>query len=61
MTKLAESAIESFAIKLFERLGYIALHGRDIAPDGVSPERGDYAAGFLPGRLEQAVRRIKRY
>ena len=58
MTKLTESAIESFAIKLFERLGYIALHGPDIAPDGVALERGDYAEVFLPGRLEQAVRRI---
>lgn len=32
--KLTESAIETFAIKQFERLGYIHLHGPDIAPDG---------------------------
>jgi hypothetical protein len=59
MSELTVSAIESFAIKLSERLGYIALHGPDIEPDGVSPERGDYAEVFLPGRLEQVVRRIK--
>ena len=59
MSKLTESAIESFAIGLFERLGYIALHGPGIASDGISPVRDDYAEVFLSGRLEQAVRRIK--
>jgi len=28
MTKLTESAIEDFAIKLFERLGYDCIHAR---------------------------------
>lgn len=46
MAKFTESAIESFAIKLFERLGYIALHDPDIASDGISPEGGDYAEVF---------------
>lgn len=32
--KLSESAIEDFAIKLFERLGYDTIHAPDIAPDG---------------------------
>ena len=58
MTKLTESAIEKFAIRLLERLGYDYLHGPDIAPDGESPERSDYAEVLLGGRLEQAVRRI---
>jgi len=34
MTRLTESAIEDFAIKLFERLGYSYVYAPDIAPDG---------------------------
>ena len=34
MTKLTESAIEDFAIKLFERLGHSNIHALDIANDG---------------------------
>ena len=56
--KLTESAIEEFAIRLLERLGYVHLHGPDIAPDGEAPERGDYAKVLLAGRLERAVARI---
>jgi type I restriction enzyme R subunit len=58
MTKLTESAIEEFAIKLFERLGYDTVHGPDIAPDGEKPERSRYDEVLLAGRLEQAIRRI---
>lgn len=42
MTKLTESAIEDFAIKLFERLGYDYVHDPGIAPDGEKPERSRY-------------------
>lgn len=35
--KLTESAIEDFAIQLFERLGYDSLYAPDIAPDGDRP------------------------
>ncbi|ABD71708.1 type I site-specific deoxyribonuclease, HsdR family [Rhodoferax ferrireducens T118] len=55
---LTESAIETFAIKLFERLGYVYLHGPDIAPDSDGPERSSYAEVLLPGRLAQAAGRI---
>ena len=58
MTKLTESAIEDFAIKLFERLGYSYVYAPDIAPDGEYPERGHYGEVLLPGRLEQALKRI---
>lgn len=34
MSRLTESAIEDFAIKLFERLGYSYVYGPDIAPNG---------------------------
>ena len=55
---LTESAIEAFAIKLFERLGYTYLHGPDIAPDSDSPERSSYAEVLLLDRMAQAAGRI---
>ena len=55
---LTESAIEAFAIKLFERLGYSAVYAPEIAPDGDRPERGHYSDVLLAGRLEQAIKRI---
>ena len=56
--KLTESAIEAFAIKLFERLGYTFVHGPDMAPGGGKPERDSYAEVLLQGRLAQAAWRI---
>lgn len=58
MSRLTESAIEEFAIKLFEHLGYSYIYAPDIAPDGDKPERRDYGEVLLTARLEQAVRRI---
>ncbi len=57
-TKMTESAIEDFAIKLFERLGYDYIHAPDIAPDGDRPERSRYDEVLLVGRLEAALKRI---
>ena len=42
MTKITESAIELFAIKKLEDLGYHYLYGPDIASDGAHPERDNY-------------------
>ncbi|HEU0283439.1 MAG TPA: type I restriction endonuclease subunit R [Gallionella sp.] len=56
--KLTESAIEDFAIKLFERLGYDYIHAPDIAPDGDRPERSRYDEVLLTGRMEAALNRI---
>ncbi|WP_035384733.1 type I restriction endonuclease subunit R [Ferriphaselus sp. R-1] len=56
--RLTESAIEDFAIKLFERLGYDYIHAPDIAPDGDRPERSSYDEVLLTGRLEAALKRI---
>ena len=56
--KLTESAIEDFAIQLFERLGYDSLYAPDIAPDGEHPERRHYDEVVLGERLRQAVQRI---
>lgn len=58
LATLTESAIETFAIKLLERLGYDYVHAPDIAPDSDNPERRDYAEVLLVGRLEKAVQRI---
>lgn len=58
MSKLTESAIEDFAIKLFERLGYSYVYAPDIAPDGENPERGHYGEVLLTGRLALALKRI---
>ena len=58
MTRLTESAIENFAIKLFERLGYDYLYAPDMGPDGDNPERSRYDEVLLTGRLETALRRI---
>ena len=40
------------------RQGYTYIHAPDIAPDGNTSERSDYAQVLLSGRLEQAVTRI---
>lgn len=58
MSKLTESAIEAFAIKLFERLGYTHVYGPDIAPDAERAERAHYGEALLMGRLEEALKRI---
>ena len=58
MTKLTESAIEAFAIQLFERLGYTVIYAPDITPDGDHPERARYDEVLLTGRLEKALQRI---
>lgn len=58
MSRLTESAIEEFAIKLFERLGYDTIYAPDIAPDSNRPERSRYDEVILRERLKTAVRRI---
>lgn len=58
MTQLTESQIESFAIQLFEQLGYKSLYGPDIAPDGANPLRASFEEVVLKELLLKAVRRI---
>jgi len=55
---LTESAIESFAIELLEKLGYQFIYGPDIAPDSVIPERERFEDVLLLERLRSAVARI---
>ena len=58
MTKLTESAIEDYAINLFEQQGYSYIYGPDIAPDTAMAERQRYDEVLLVGRLEKALSRI---
>jgi len=58
LSRLSESAIEDFAIKLFERLGYSYVYAPDIAPDSENPEREQYGEVLLTRRLAQALKRI---
>ena len=58
MTKLTESAIEDYAINLFEQQGYSYIYGPDIAPDTAIAERQRYDEVLLVGRLEKALSRI---
>ncbi|MFN8679119.1 MAG: type I restriction endonuclease subunit R [Thermomicrobiales bacterium] len=55
---LSESVIEGAALAWLEALGYTVVHGPDIAPGGIFPERVDYREVVLSGRLSDAVARI---
>lgn len=54
MTKLTESAIVTFTIKLFERLGYSTIYAPDIAPDGEYPK--NHRDTLLPKLMSGEVR-----
>ena len=50
-----ESILEEAALDWFAELGYSVLHGPDIAPDGIAPERADYSEILLADRLRNAI------
>ena len=58
MSHLTVSAIETLPIQVFEHQGYTFIHGSELAPDEVTPERRDYSDVLLIGRLEQALWQI---
>ncbi|OJU49443.1 MAG: DEAD/DEAH box helicase [Bacteroidales bacterium 45-6] len=58
MTRITESAIETFAIELLEKLGYEYLYSPDIAPDSETPERTSFEQVILTERLARAIKRI---
>ena len=58
MTKINESAIETFAIELLEELGYQYLYGPSIAPDSDAPQRASFEDVLLLDKLKTAVARI---
>jgi type I restriction enzyme R subunit len=56
--KIAESAIEQFAIELLEKQGYQYIYAPNIAPDSDTPERNRFEDVLLLERLRKAVVRI---
>lgn len=58
MTRITENHIEQLAIERLEALGYEYIYAPDIAPDGATPERDNYAQVLLLNRLQNAVKRI---
>ncbi len=55
---LNEDAIEEFAIKLFERQGYIHFHNLSIAPKSNTPLRSSFDEVILKPKLKEAIDRI---
>ena len=66
MIRMTENSIEEFAIELLEKLGYEAVYGPDIAPDGdnstgsMHDKRESYEQVLLIDRLRKALKRINR-
>jgi type I restriction enzyme, R subunit len=58
MPNFTESHLEEAVLDYLSGLGYIVLHGPDIAPGEPSAERGDYREVALCGRLERAIERL---
>ena len=56
--KFSEDDVENAALEWLFELGYDVLYGRDISPDGPSPERISYDQVFLTRRLEAALWRL---
>ncbi len=57
---ILEADLENQVIALLQTLGYKYENGYNIAPapDGARPERADYRAVWLAGRLEGALRKL---
>ncbi len=60
MAFLHENHLEEAGIETLRSLGWMYLHGQDIAPDGVSPQRPTYGDAVLIPRLERWVAQINR-
>src|SRR5258708_21161589 len=57
-TDFTESIVEEAALSWFEELGYIVLHGIDIATGEPNAERSNYSDVILSDRLRSALARI---
>ncbi len=55
---IAESHVEEAALAWLQELGYTALHGPAIGPDGVESERLSYGDVVLVDRLSRAIDRL---
>lgn len=55
---ISEDDVENITLDTFRELGYDIIHGPEISPDGISPERKDYSDVILIDRLKKAIDRI---
>ncbi|MBM4326976.1 MAG: type I restriction endonuclease subunit R [Deltaproteobacteria bacterium] len=53
-----ESQVEQAALGWMQNLGYVVLHGPEIAPDTPDAEREDYGQVVLKRRLRQGLQRL---
>ena len=58
MSNFSEKQVEAAALEWFAELGYTLLHGADISPEGVTPERVSYGEVLLTARLREALGRL---
>jgi len=53
-----EDQLEQLCLQWFQEGGYDYVYGPDIAPEGESPERGDYGQIVLTQRLLACIKKI---
>ena len=58
MSAIAESHVEEAALMWLSELGYAAVNGLEIGPDGSTPERENYGEVLLLDRLRAAIERL---
>ena len=58
MITINESTVEEASLAWLASLGWIAVHGPDIAPDTIGAERADYGEVLLARRLRDALARL---
>jgi type I restriction enzyme, R subunit len=58
MYGMTEDQLEQQCLEWFAEGGWEVAHGPDLAPDGPTPERGDYRQVLLLADLEDAIKRI---
>ncbi len=52
---ITEDQLEQLAIQWFQDTGWSYVNGKVISPEGEAPEREDFRAVVLKGRLAEAV------
>ncbi len=55
---ITEDQLEQLAIQWFQDTGWTYANGADLAPEGETPERGDFRTVVLKARLAAAVQRL---
>jgi type I restriction enzyme, R subunit len=55
MAKVTEDSLEQWVLEMLAEMGWLTVHGPDIAPGEPATERSDYREVILEGRLAAAV------